>query len=75
MLSPEYALFLRLRWGGSNFLIGLLGLVLPQIPAKNIMSLQVCHRRVDREIRAIFTQACTNVTRLRVCCLITRQRS
>ena len=33
-LSAEYALFLRLRWGGWNFLFGLLGLVLPQIPAK-----------------------------------------
>ena len=30
MLSPEYALFLRLRWGGWNILVGLLGLVLPQ---------------------------------------------
>ena len=26
------------------------------------MFLQACHRRVDREIRAIFTQACINVT-------------
>ena len=34
MLSPEYALFLRLHWGGWNFLVGLLGLVLPQSPAK-----------------------------------------
>ena len=34
MLSPEYALFVRLRWGGWNFLFGLLGLVLPQIPAQ-----------------------------------------
>ena len=42
---------------------------------KNGMLLLVCHCRVDREIRAIFTQACTNGTRLRVCCLITRERS
>ena len=35
---------------------------------KNDMFSQACHRRVDRKIRAIFTQACTNVTRLRVCC-------
>ena len=34
ILTPEHALFLRLRWGGWNFLVGLLGLVLPQIPAK-----------------------------------------
>ena len=34
MLSSEPALFLRLCWGGWNFLVGLLGLVLPQIPAK-----------------------------------------
>ena len=41
MLSPEYALFLRLRWGGWNFLVGLMGLVLPQIPAKKGMLLQL----------------------------------
>jgi len=42
MLSPEYALFLRLRWGGWNFLVGLLGLVLPQILAKTTAS---CYKR------------------------------
>ena len=68
MLSPEYDLFLCLRWGGWNFLVGLLGLVLTQIPARKKINVlfQACHGRVDREIRAIFTQACTNVTRLRV---------
>lgn len=35
---------------------------------KDDMFLQACHRRVDREIQPIFTQACINVTRLRVCC-------
>ena len=39
MFSPEYALFVRLRWGSWNFLVGLLGLVLPQIPAKKGMLL------------------------------------
>ena len=34
LLSPECTLFLRLRWGGWNFLVALLGLVLPQISAK-----------------------------------------
>ena len=34
MLSPEHALFLCLGWSGWNFLIGLLGLILQQIPAK-----------------------------------------
>ena len=33
---------------------------------KNDMLLQAGHRGVDCEILAIFTQACTNVTRLRV---------
>ena len=42
---------------------------------KNDMLLQACHRWDDREIRVIYTQACTNVTRLRLCCLTTRQRS
>ena len=41
MLSPEYALFLCLRWGGWNFLVGLLSLVLPQISAKKGMLLQL----------------------------------
>ena len=42
ILSPEYALFIRLRWGGWNILLGLLGLVLPQIPAKKTASCYKC---------------------------------
>ena len=42
MLSPEYALFLRLRWNGWNFLVGLLGLVLRQIPAKETTCFYKC---------------------------------
>ena len=75
MLSPEHALILRLRWGGGNFLVGLLGLVLPQIPAKKIAC---CYKltMVESIVKeAIFTQACKHFTRLSVCCLITRQRS
>ena len=66
MLSLEHALFLRLRWGGLNFLFGFLGCwawYCHKFLQKNDMFLQASHRRVDREIRAIFTQACTNVTR------------
>ena len=55
MPSPEHALFLRPRLGFWNFLVGLLGLGLPQIPAKNGMLLQACHRRVDREIGDIYS--------------------
>ena len=58
MLSPEYAVFLRLRWGGWNFLVGLLCLVLPQIPAKK--------RHVVTSVPSSSrSQACTNVIRLR----------
>ena len=61
VLSPEYALFVRLRWGGWNILLGLLGLVLPQIPAKTTAS---CYNRAIVESivkEAIFTQAYTNM--------------
>ena len=66
VLSPEHALFLSLRWGGWNFVVGLLGVVLPQIPPKNGMLLQACHRRVDREISDIHSsmQKCYSFTRM-----------
>ena len=55
-------------WTGPLSSLGRLELSFWVAGLGNDMFLQACHRRIDREIRAIFTQACTNVTRLRVCC-------
>ena len=48
------------------------------IATNSCKKIAFCHKRAIVESivkEAIFTQACTNVTRLRVCCLITRLRS
>ena len=47
LLSIPY--FFVFAGAAGTFLFGLLGLVFPQIPAKNDMFLQACHRRVDRD--------------------------
>ena len=57
-------------WTGPLSSLGRLELSFWVAGLGNDMFLQACHRRIDREIRAIFTQACTNVTRH--CMLISR---
>ena len=73
LLSMPY--FFVFAGAAGIFLLGYWAWYCNKFLQKNDMLLQAFYCWVHREIRALFTQACTIVTRLDVCCLITRQRS